>query len=258
MKLLNIRWVTLLAPVLLFSCASKKNILYLQDIENYSNTTSSSKNQIRFKKNDEITINVSSSDKKSAIPFNLPLVSNANNNQINLQQTIQPYLVDENGDIQFPILGKIHVLGLTRNELNDLLKERIEEYVKSPIINIRITNFSVSVLGEVRKPGVYRINNERVTLLEALSLAGDLSIYAERKEIILIREDKDYNKVYFKINITESKLFDSDYYYLQQNDAIVVSPNRAQVQSSAFNRNTPIYVSIASLLLSVLTIFALN
>ena len=258
MKLFNSLSLSLLVLLLLFSCASKKNILYLQDIDSYEDNFSRGKNQIRFKKNDEITINVSSSDKKSAAPFNLPLISTADNNQINFQQTIQPYLVDENGNIQFPILGEINLLGLTRNELNNLLKERIAKYVKSPIINIRVTNFSVSVLGEVRRPGVFRINNERVTLLDALSLAGDLSIYAQRKEIIIIREDQDYNKVHYKVDITSSDLFDSDYYYLQQNDIVIVSPNRAQVQSSAFNRNIPVFVSIASLLMSVLTIFAIN
>lgn len=247
-------FITLLTALLVCSCASKKNVLYLQDVDTYANTDASSKNEIRLKKNDEITINVSSSDKQSAIPFNLPLVSNSGNNQLNLQPTIQPYLIDEDGVIQFPILGEINVQGMTIAELRNILNKRIEKYVKSPIINIRITNFSISVIGEVRKPGIYPVNNERISIIDALSLAGDLSIYGNRKEILIIREKDDYKKVHFKVDLTSSAVFDTDYYYLQQNDVVMVSPNNAQIQSSVFNRNTPLYVSIASLLLSVLTI----
>lgn len=236
----------------LLSCANKKNILYLQDIEEYQKDDNNSKNVIRFKKDDEIMINVSSSDKTSAVPFNLPLVSRSNNNQITNQATIQSYLVNKDGSIQFPIIGKIYVLNKTKEELRTELVNKIEKFVKSPIINIRINNFKISVLGEVRKPGIYPVQNERVSIIDALSMAGDLSIYGKRKEVLVIRENNDYEKEYYKIDLTSTDIFNSEAYYLQQNDVVLVNPNKAQVQASAFNRNTPIYVSIASLLISVL------
>ncbi len=243
---------------LLFSCASNKDVLYLQDIEDYSNSSSNSINQIRFKKNDEILINISSSDNKSAMPFNLPLVAGSGSLQVQALPTLQTYLVGQDGSIQFPILGEISVIGLTKRELREKIHNKIKKYVKDPIINIRITNFNISVLGEVRKPGMYPVPNERVSVMDALSLAGDMSIYGKRKELLIVRENQNSKKEYYKIDLTSSAIFNSDSYYLQQNDILIVNPNDAQVQSSVFNRNTPIYVSIASLLLSMLTIFSIR
>lgn len=244
--------------ILLCACASKKNVLYMQDIDSYHTGNQTSKNIIKFKKNDEITITVSSADGKSAIPFNLPLISQSNGDSFNGQRVLQSYLVNKDGYIQFPIIGEIKVLGMTQSELNKSLITKISKYVKDPIINIKITNFRISVIGEVRKPGVYNVRGQRMSVIEAISNAGDLSVYGKRKEILVIREDHNGIKHHKKLDITSSKILDSDFYYLHQNDIVMVSPNKAQVQSSAFNRNTPIYVSIASLLLSVLTIFGRN
>jgi len=251
-------YLAVVLVLILSSCASKKNVLYIQDVESYQVGKDTSQNNIRFKKNDEITITVSSADRKSAIPFNLPLIAQANGNGFNGQQVLQSYLVEEDGNIQFPILGEIKVLGLSRIELRNMLETKISKYVKNPIVNIRISNFRISVIGEVRRPGVYPVQGERISIVEALSQAGDMSVYGKRKEIIIIREDQDGVKQHYKLDITKSSIFDSESYYLKQNDIVMVSPNKAQIQSSAFNRNTPLYVSIASLLLSVLTIFGNN
>lgn len=248
-------FIPVILLIVLNSCASRKNVLYLQDIDSYQVGVDTSKNNIRFKKNDEVTITVSSADRKSAIPFNLPLVAESNGNSFGGQQALQPYLVDENGNIQFPIIGEIKAIGLTKSELRKILSSKISKYVKDPIINIRITNFRISVIGEVRRPGVYTVQGERMSIIEALSQAGDLSVFGIRKEILIIREDDNDVKRHYKLDITNSAIFDSNSYYLHQNDIVVVSPNNAQIQSSAFNRNTPLYVSIASLLLSLLTIF---
>lgn len=239
---------------LFIACASEKDVLYLQDIKTYGQTDSVSKNNIKFKKNDELTITVSSADRKSAVLFNLPLTSEFNGGGIANLQSLQSYLVDEDGNIQFPILGEVKVLGLSKIELRKLLELKISKFVKDPIVNIRIINFRVSVIGEVRKPGVYRVQGERMSVIECLSQAGDMTVYGKRKNIVLVRENDKGVKEYHKLDITSSKILDSEYYYLEQNDVIMVSPNKAQIQASAFNRNTTVYFSVASLLLSLLTI----
>lgn len=248
--LISIGWVLILT-----SCASKKNVLLFQDIENYQAASDSTKSDIRIKQNDLLSIIVSSADRKSAAPFNLPAVGTANGDitQVNAQQRLQTYLVDANGEIQFPILGTLNLEGKTTIEATNYLKEVLSKYIKDPIVNLRITNFKVSVLGEVRSPGTYVINDERVTILEALSRAGDLTIFGKRSDILLIREI-DGVKSYSKIDLTKKEVLSSPYYFLQQNDVIMVSPNGAQVQSSASNRNAGLYVSVAGVIITVISI----
>ena len=247
--LLSIGWILFLS-----SCASKKNVLLFQDIESYQAASDSAKSDIRIKHNDLLSIIVSSADRKSAAPFNLPAVgTNGDITQVNAQQRLQTYLVDANGEIQFPILGTLNLQGKTTIEATNYLKEVLSKYIKDPIVNLRITNFTVSVLGEVRSPGTYTINDERVTLLEALSRAGDLTIFGKRSDILVIRE-VDGVKSYQRIDLTSKEVLSSPYYFLQQNDVIVVSPNGAQVQSSASNRNAGLYVSVAGVIITVISI----
>ena len=151
------------------SCASKKDVLYLQDIETLNTENDTLKNTPVIRKNDLLAITVSSVDKVSAQPFNLPVVAIGNQTQVLGNQQLQSYLVDANGNIEFPVLGTIEVAGMTKIEMVEYLKAAISKYVKNPIINLRITNFKVSVLGEVRRPGTYPIQDERITILEALS-----------------------------------------------------------------------------------------
>ncbi|MAB57231.1 MAG: hypothetical protein CL524_06730 [Aequorivita sp.] len=155
--------------------------------------------------------------------------------------------------MDFPVLGNIKVAGLTRTELSDMLTQRISEYVKDPIVTIRILNFKVSLLGEVNRPGTYNFEGERLSLPAALGLAGDLTLYGRRDNVLVIRDDGK-TKNYKYLDLRSADVLNSEYYYLQQNDVVYVEPNRAQVQSSSFNRNTAIYVSVASLLLSAMAI----
>ena len=241
--------------VLFSSCASKKDILYLQDIEKYEASNDSTFNDIRIQKNDLLSIIVSSTDQQSSLPFNLPVVSSSSGGNLTVtsNQRIQTYLVSENGFIDFPVLGSIEVLGKTKEEIISFLKEELLKYIKDPIVTLRITNFNISILGEVNRPGTYLVSNERINIFQAISLAGDLTVLGKRKDILVIRE-KDGKKTYNKIDFTSKETLVSPYYYLHQNDVIMVSPNRAQVQSSAFNRNTSVWVSIAGVVLSVISI----
>ena len=244
-----------LALVLFSSCASKKNVLLFQDIEEYQSSADTTKSDILIKANDLLSIVVSTADRKSAAPFNLPVLASFNSDvtAVNSQQRLQTYLVDANGEIQFPVLGTINLEGKTTIEATVYLKSVLGKYIKDPIVNLRITNFKVSVLGEVRSPGTYIINDERVTILEALSRAGDMTIFGKRSDVLVIREVAGV-KTYKKLDLTSKDVLSSPYYFLQQNDVVVVSPNGAQVQSSASNRNAGLYVSVAGVIITVISI----
>lgn len=166
------------------------------------------------------------------------------------RQTIQYYLVDRNGNIEFPVLGKLQVGGLSRTEVLQSLKDKIAVYIKNPIINLRIMNFKVSLQGEVNMPGTYSIASERVTLIEALSMAKDLTIYGKRDNILVIREingAKSYNRV----DITKADFINSPFYYLTQNDVVYIEPNKTKVNASAVGPNTSVIISAASILISL-------
>jgi|SRR5690554_17513 len=247
--------ILLITLVLFIGCASKKDILYMQDIERLAEQQQEMYANPIIRPNDILMINVSADDMDVAMPFNL--LAPAQNMQQMRQQTlgiareIQGYIVDADGTIQFPILGELQVGGMTRQDLLKMLYSRIGEHIQNPIINVRITNYKVTIIGEVTRPGAYSIGDERVTLLEALGMAGDLTIYGKRDNILIIREENGL-KNYKVIDLTKSDFLHSDFYYLQQNDVVYVQPNGPQVQASAYNRNVGAWVSIASLLISVI------
>ena len=175
--------------------------------------------------------------------------------QGNLQ--LQTYLVNYDGNIDFPVLGTIKVEGLTRTDLTSMLKERIKEYANDPIVNIRLANFTVTVLGEVARPGTFTIQDERITLLEALGLANDLTIFGKRKNVLLIREI-DGKKKYAKIDLTSINTLNSPIYYLQQNDVIYVEQNRAKIRSSTYNQNNGLLLSAIGTLTTIITVFLIK
>ncbi|MDQ6471025.1 polysaccharide biosynthesis/export family protein [Flavobacterium sp. LHD-80] len=209
--------------------------------------------EIKIQPDDLLMILVSADDPEVAIPFNLRTYSTTNNNRLDVtrgQETVQLYLVDENGYIEFPVLGKLKVAGLTRTEVLKLLQEKISVYIKNPIINLRIMNFKISLQGEVNLPGTYPIASERVTLIEALSMAKDLTIYGRRDNILVIREVNGV-KSYNRVDITKSDFINSPFYYLAQNDVIYVEPNSTRVNSSAVGPNTSVIISAISILVSL-------
>lgn len=242
--------------VSIFSCASSRDVLLFQDIDELANYGEAQRNNPTIQEDDMLIITVSAADMEAVRPYNLmietrPTYTSRMNLSTNSQQ--QTYLVDNEGTINFPILGKLHVAGKTRSELIEFLTTRISQDVINPIVNIRIVNYKVTVLGEVNRPGTYTIEGERVTLPEALGLAGDMTIYGKRKDVIILREVEG-KREYKIIDLTSVASLDSDYYYLKQNDLIYVQPNNAQIQSSTFNRNASVYISVASLLISVMVL----
>lgn len=237
----------------LVGCVSKKDIIYLQldelDISNISNDY-----QLHFKPDDMLQIIVSAENLESVTPFNLPVVAFQNTQLVFGQPQQQAYLVDKNGFIEFPVLGALKVGGLTRVEVIKLLKEKLTPaYIKDPIINIFITNFKVTVQGDVARPGTFTVPNERLSIFDALGLAGDLNISGNRENVLVIREENGTKNEY-RVNMTSKKMLTSPVYYLQQNDVVYVEPNYSKSQDAAYTRNTGLFISLASVLISLLTV----
>ena len=237
------------------SCVSEKKVLYFQDIERLGDQPDNPGYTTIIRPDDLLTITVSAINPENVLPFNPPLVSTPNQDgTVTSVRQLQTYLVDKNGDIEFPVLGRINLGGRSRQEANAFLVKKLSNYLKNPIVNLRILNFTISVLGEVQRPGTFTVNDERITVLEALGLAGDMTLFGKRKDVKVIREE-DGKTEYGILDFTSVDVINSPYYYLQQNDVVIVSPNSAQVQSSGFNRNTSVFISVAGIIISVIAIF---
>lgn len=231
----------------LSSCASKKDINYFQERDNLALTDTIYNYEPKIQFGDILNINVSSSEPEAAIPFNLFETQN------NGVPRPLPYIVNAKGYINFPSLGEFEIAGLSMREATEKLKRELLPFLKDAIINIRYINFKVSVLGEVRSPGSYPIDNERINILEALALAGDLTIYGDRKTVTLIREQNGI-RTFTNIDLTDNALFNSPYYFLTQNDIIYVEANKTRVNSSKIGPNSYILVSSISILISLVAI----
>ncbi|MEE9409175.1 MAG: polysaccharide biosynthesis/export family protein [Polaribacter sp.] len=236
------------------SCVSKKNIVYFQNDEIDQSKVSNSYKTI-IKPDDLLQITITAQDAEAVKPFNLSAVtySTTSNSAIGVAQQ-QNYLVDNNGEIDFPVIGELKVGGLSRDDVINLLKNKLEpDYIKNPNINIRIANYKISVIGDVRKPGSYTIPNERITIIEAIALAGDINISGQRNNIMVQREEEG-KKVQYRVNLLSNKINISPVYYLQQNDVVYIEPNYAASQSASYNQNTGLFISIGSILISLITI----
>ena len=238
--------------LLTYSCASKKNYHYF----NSGNISQETNNNFspKIKTGDLLDIQVLSFNKESVEPFNLPIInSNIRAGYSNGISAQAGYLVDENGNVSFPVIGDLKVSDYSTIELADILKNKLKDYVQDPIVHIKIENFKITVLGEVRNPGTFQIPNERITIFEAIGLAGDLTINGIRKEITLIR-DFNGKKEEVLINLTSKYLISSNYYYLSQNDVLYVKPNQAKVNSSTMSSSYGMFISIASLIITTINV----
>lgn len=234
----------------LVSCGSTKKVVYFQNADNLDTVVNIDTFEPRFKIDDIVSIFVSTFDMQAASPFNLTTggITGGDDTNGNGGKAID-YLIGKDGDINFPVLGKIKLLGLTNEEAKQLLVEKLKDYLKEPIVNIRIKNFRVTILGAVNRPGTYTIAGERITILEAIGLAGDLDIRGRRDNMLVIR-DFNGTKTYTRANITNKEITKSPVYYLTQNDVIYIEPNKSAVQASA-NNNLPLILSVVSTLVAV-------
>ena len=255
-KILN-SYTYILALFIIFqSCGTRKEIVYFQFDEVDQNKVNNDY-QLRFRPDDLLEILISSDDLKAAQPFNLPVVNTFQIGGVEAggQAQLMPYLVDSNGMIDFPVLGPIKIGGLTRTEAILRLKHLLSpKFLKNPVININIKNFKVTVQGDVANPGTFSVPNERLSILDAIGLAGDLNISGKRDNILVIREENG-NKNQYRVDLTSNSIFTSPVYYLKQNDVIYVEPNKAKIQDSAYTRNTGLFISLAAVLVSLISIF---
>lgn len=247
------------ASVMMSACSSSKNTLtYFDDISTSVNGEFPQGDYaIKIVPDDELLITVTSMEPSATAIYNLPMANPATRDALlaTTQPRQQTYRVDKAGDITFPVLGKLHVEGLTTQQLTDELVAKISADVADPMVVVQLVNFKVNILGEVANPGSVKVDRERYSVLDALADAGDLTPYGDRSNVLLIREENG-KRMYHRLNLNDSKLLSSPYFYLQQNDAIVVSPNDIREDNAKYNQNNAYKLSVVSTIVSACSIIA--
>mgnify|MGYP003055595699 CR=1 FL=1 len=248
-----------LLAFLLVSCQSYKKVPYLQDTA-FVNDTEQSVRQtgVKVMPKDLLTIAVSCSTPELAAPFNLVNSGTASGTegktvgQGTASSALQQYLVDNQGNINFPVLGELHVGGLTKKATEQMIVEKLKPYItETPIVTVRMVNYKISVIGEVARPGTFTISNEKVNILEALAMAGDMTVYGLRDDVKLIRENANGKQEIIPLDLNKAETILSPYYYLQQNDIIYVTPNKAKARNSDVGNSTSLWFSATSILVSI-------
>lgn len=251
----------------LSSCTSKKKLDYLQNIESVALEASMKNAKSTIQPNDQLVIMVTAKDMDVVKPFNqnfssgqILQYSSASNNlptQNQVSTSGPTYMVDSQGNIEFPVIGKINTENKTTEELRDILKKEISKYVLNPQISVKNTNYKITVLGEVNRPGTYNIPEAQTTVLEVLGLAGDLTIYGNREDILVLR-NIDGTMTKERIDLTKADFINSPFFYLKQNDVIIVSPNETKQKSARLDPNAGIYISVASIVVTILALIFKN
>lgn len=252
----------LTASLLLYSCNTSKNILYLQDAQIQTPKKVVAGSNITIQAKDMISIIVSSKDQELAALFNLTRYQSMVGPAGSTTQRgeISGYTVDTEGYIDFPVIGRLKVLDLSRHQVANLIKDTLikSNLIKDPVVTVDFMNLYISVMGEVKNPGRYKIERDQITLLDAISMAGDLTIFGKRDGITVIRETNG-ERIIYKVDIRTAELFDSPVYYLKQNDIIYVEPNKIRAGQSTINENNlksvSLWISVASLISTVSLIF---
>lgn len=247
--------------MLLFACAAPKNITYFRDIPD--TLKNKEIQQVPYQTpviqvDDILQVSIQTLDPAATALLNQqnttswPVTGNSSSQVVSANSGVTGYLVDKDGNIVLPLVGKIMVKGLTTSEVREVIRAKAAEFYKDPVVNVRYANFKITILGEVTKPSTYVMPNEKVTLLDALGVAGDLTIYGKRENILLVRE-KDGKKEFARFNLNDSNLFKSPYFFLQQGDVIYVEPNKSKISSTdmAQVRRISIMASVLSLLIVI-------
>ena len=242
--------------LLLASCASTKNVAYFKNADEVDLSQSRYLYDAKIMPKDILSITVSTVNPEAAKPFNLsvPTTFTSTNRNLNTNGNLQSYLVDNNGCIDFPIVGILQVGGLTKPECEQLIRAKIVPYLnknENPIVTVRMTNYKISVLGEVNRPGMFTVSNEKINILEALAQAGDLTIHGVRTNVKLIREDATGKKAIVTLNLNDANIINSPYYYLQQNDIVYVEPNKVKARNSGVGSTTGLWFTATSILVSL-------
>ena len=251
--------IFILGALLLASCATHKRAAYIQQVQTDIPTAMEQDYQIRIKPLDRLTVTINSKDPELAAPFNAASSYNSLNGLSSYSSSsngnLQILTVDKEGKIQLPIIGEIDCDGLTRNELAKKIENTIREngMVHDPIVIIQFADVKFSVLGEVARPGQFSITKDRISLFDALAMAGDLTIYGQRENVALIREENGMRTVHY-FDLKNPDILTSPYFYLQQDDVVYVTPNKYKAQAGEINQNRSFYISLVSVAVSVATL----
>lgn len=249
----------LVVMILMTGCSSYKQVPYFQNADDVNYSASKSLFDTKIMPKDILTISVKTTDPEAAAPFNLTLsrTMGASGDLSTGYGSLMPYLVENDGTIEFPLLGKIHVIGLTKYELQDVLKQKIAPYLakdEDPIVKVTLTSYRVTVMGEVNSPKVVPVTAEKMSILEAIASAGDLTIYGKRENVLLIRENADGEKETHRIDLTDANLINSPYFYVKQNDVIYVEPNTTKAKNSSMGASTSIWISVIGSVVSIISL----
>ncbi len=259
MKKLLFSIVVMTIIMMTSGCQISKEVTYFQNIDSISLAASKMLYDAKIMPKDMLTITVATINPEASAPFNL-VVRNQLSSSGSLssgQGSLQGYLVDNDGNIEFPVLGTLHVVGLTKTECQNLIKQKVAPYLakgENPVVTVRLSSYRVTVIGEVGRSAVIPVSTEKMSILECLAQAGDLGIYGRRSNILLIREDATGEKHAVRLNLNDANLLNSPYYYLQQNDVIYVEPNKVKARNADIGSSVTIWFSFVSILTSISTL----
>jgi polysaccharide export outer membrane protein len=253
-KLLSAIWLICLFT----SCNTPKDVLYFQGVDALTEEQLAQMDQnytSRICPDDLLTITVTGWDPTVATPFNPPAWAYAPQGaaEINNSMQLHTYLVDNEGNITFPVIGKVQAAGLSKQELASRLQNEISRYLKSALVNVQIVNYKVVIMGEIARPGALNVRNDRITILDAIGQSGDLTINANRKNILIIR-DNNGKKEFGRVDITKPSIFASPYYYLKQNDLVYIEPNKPKQRNYNVTQSQTFTISIVSTLLTTVSV----
>ncbi len=247
--------------LLLSSCASREKILYVQNMDTNKEQAISNYTEIKIEPGDRLNIVVSCKDPELAAILNMPLTSfETGGDKVNTTNQIISYLVDNEGNIDFPIVGSIHLAGLTRSQARDTVSQKIKEaqLIQDFVVTINYSDMRVFLLGEVNSPGTYTINTDHVTIFQAISMAHDLTIYGRRDEVFVIREEGE-KRINYQLDLRNDSVFSSPAYYLKQNDVVYVRPNKKRAGQTSVNANVwgsaTLWLSIATVAATLYSVF---
>lgn len=241
----------------LSGCVMTKQVAYFQNMDSVDITQRRPAPETHIKTNDELTILVSSTNPEASEPFNLNVNSRSNSSSGNqtLSKAMYNYIVDAQGYINFPIIGKVKVVGLTRPQVEDRLQELIKPYFaenENPVVKVRMSGFRITIIGEVGRSTVINVENERISIIEALAQAGDLTVYGKRPNVLLVRENSAGEKEAYRYNMNDANIFLSPYYYLEQNDIVYIEPQKSKARNA--DVNAQLWQPLSSLALSIATL----
>lgn len=257
MKKLFYSILAAVAVLTVTSCSTPKNVAYIQNSDYIDYSNSEFLYDARIMPKDILTVTINTVNPEASAPFNLivrPTLASVTSNIPTSGGALQTYLVDNDGCIDFPVVGKLQVGGLTKSMCEKLIHDKIKRYMnadENPIVTVRMSNYKISVIGEVNRPGMFTVDNEKINIFEALAKAGDLSIYGVRDRVKLIRENAKGRKEIHTVNLNDANIVNSPYYYLQQNDVVYVEPNSVKAKNSAIGTSTTILISITGALVSL-------